>query len=166
LDQSAIDAASAYTQVSTNASGGVSMRMKSANTCTNGGLSSNGGSTCNIPGMPTGSGSAAQAMTAGTAAFGLFVAASANNTGGTGTITPDGNYNSAGHTTVGTPSSLWYGMDQAAGGVTSTYGDVIAASIAPLSLTNNQLVFAATASLTTQAGIYTVNESIIVTGTF
>jgi len=98
--------------------------------------------------------------------FGLFVAASTQNTGGVGTITPDGNYNSAGHTTVGTPSSLYYGMDQSTGGVTSTYGDVIAASTGPLSLVNNQLVFGATAALTTQAGIYTVNESIIVTGTF
>jgi hypothetical protein len=170
LDQSVIDASSAYTQVSTNASGGISMRMKSGNTCSNGGLSSNGGSTCNIPGVPTGSpaGSVSQAMTAGVAAFGLFVAASSNNTSGTGTITPDTNYNDGTNTNPATPSTLHYGMDQntTTSCVLSTYGDVIAASSAPLSLTNNQLVFAATASLTTQAGIYTVNESVIVTGTF
>jgi hypothetical protein len=58
-------------------------------------------------------------------------------------------------------------MDQdATNGVIGTYGDVIATSSGPLSLANNRLVFAATASLTTQAGIYTVNESIITTGTF
>ena len=166
LDQTAVDAASAYTQVSTNASGGVSMRMKSSNACANGGLSSNGGTTCNIPGVPSGTpaGSTAQAITAGTAAYGLYVANSANNTGGTGTITPDGTYHDNAHTTI--PSDLFYGMDQGSTGVTSTYGDVIASSSAPLSLVNNQLVFAATASLTTQAGIYTVNESIITTGTF
>ncbi|HSW98218.1 MAG TPA: hypothetical protein VLF71_00075 [Candidatus Saccharimonadales bacterium] len=167
LDSSLVDVASAYTQVSTNASSGISMRLKSANTCSNGGLSSNGGSTCNIPGVTTGSpaGSVAQAITAGSAAFGLYVANSTNNTAGTGTITPDANYHNASHTTIS--SDLWYGMDQDGSvGVTTTYGDVIATSSAPLSLTNNQLVFAATASLTTQAGIYTVNESIIVTGTF
>lgn len=168
LDQTAIDAASAYTQVSTNASGGVSMRLKSGNTCANGGLSSNGGSTCNIPGVSANNGSTAQGMTAGTAGFGLFVAGSNTNTGGTGTINPDSNYNDGTHTNTASPSTLYYGMDQTSngGGVTSTYGDVIASSNAPLSLVNNELVFAATASLTTQAGIYTVNESIITTGTF
>lgn len=167
LDQTAVDTASAYTQVSTNASGGISMRMKSSNTCSNGGLSSNGGTTCNIPGVASGTpaGSVAQAITAGTAAYGLYVANStANTVGGTGTITPDGTYHDGSHTTI--PTDLFYGMDQGASGVTSTYGDIVAASTAPLSLVNNQLVFAATASLTTQAGIYTVNESIIVTGTF
>lgn len=167
LDQTAVDTASAYTQVSTNASGGISMRMKSSNTCTNGGLSSNGGTTCNIPGVASGTpaGSTAQAIAAGTAAFGMYVANSNSNTvGGTGTITPDGTYHDAAHVTI--PTDLFYGMDQGSTGVTSTYGDVVAASSAPLSLVNNQLVFAATASLTTQAGIYTVNESIIVTGTF
>jgi hypothetical protein len=157
IDQTAVDVASAYTQVSTNASGGVSMRMKSGNACSNGGLSNDGGTTCNIPGKGT-----IGAIVAGTAAFGLYVAPSANNTGGTGTITPDSDYHDAAHTTIS--SDLFYGMNGT--NVTSTYGDVIATSSAPLSLTNNQLVFAATASLTTQAGIYTVNESIITTGTF
>jgi hypothetical protein len=161
IDSSAVDVASAYTQVSTNASGGISMRMKSGNTCSSGGLSSNGGSVCNIPGTPGGS-AAAVAMPAGTAGFGLFVAASSNNTTGTGTIAPVAPYNGNGHTTIS--SDLFYGMNGT--NVTSTYGDVIASSSAPLSLTNNRLVFAATAALTTQAGIYTVNESLIVTGTF
>ena len=161
LDQTAVDVASAYTQVSTNASTGISMRMKSGNSCSNGGLSSTGGAVCNIPGAPGGT-SPSVSMPAGTAAFGLFVAASANNATGTGTITPATTYNGNGHTTIS--SDLFYGMNGT--NVTSTYGDVIATSSAPVSLTNNQLVFAATAALTTQAGIYTVNESIIVTGTF
>ncbi|HSX34617.1 MAG TPA: hypothetical protein VLF62_03150 [Candidatus Saccharimonadales bacterium] len=171
LDQTAVDASSAYTQVSTNANTGISMRMKSNNTCTNGGLSSNGGTTCNIPGVPTSSGGVAQAIAAGTAAFGMYIANSTTSTTtspavtGSGTITPDANYHSASHVTI--PTDLWYGMDQdATNGVIGTYGDVIATSSGPLSLANNRLVFAATASLTTQAGIYTVNESIITTGTF
>lgn len=161
IDQTAVDVASAYTQVSTNASSGISMRMKSGNTCANGGLSNSGGTTCNIPGAPGGTSSSVN-MPAGTAAFGLFVAASANNATGSGTITPATTYNGNGHTTIS--SDLFYGMNGT--NVTSTYGDVIATSAAPTSLTNNQLVFAATAALTTQAGIYTVNESIITTGTF
>jgi hypothetical protein len=173
LDQTATDTASAYTQVSTNANTGISMRMKSSNACSNGGLSSDGGTTCNIPGVASGSpaGSTAQAITSGTAAFGLYVANSTTSTTttpavtGTGTITPDANYHNASHVTI--PTDIWFGMDQSGTvGVATTYGDIIAASSAPLSLVNNRLVFGATASLTTQAGIYTVNESIITTGTF
>ncbi|MBL8121257.1 hypothetical protein JNM87_00720, partial [Candidatus Saccharibacteria bacterium] len=48
----------------------------------------------------------------------------------------------------------------------STYGDPIAASSAPVSRINNNLVFAATPSLTTPAGIYTGNEILIATGVF
>ncbi len=165
LDQTVDDVASAYTQVSTNANSGISMRMKSGNSCANGGLSSNGGTTCNIPGISGGT-SSSVVLTPGTAGFGLFVAASSNNTTGTGTITPATTYNGNGHTTLPFtgPSDVWFGMNNT--GVTSTYGDVIATSSAPTSLTNNQLVFGATAALTTQAGIYTVNESLITTGTF
>ncbi|HSX33633.1 MAG TPA: hypothetical protein VLF91_04835 [Candidatus Saccharimonadales bacterium] len=170
LDQTTTDTASAFMQASTNANAGVSIRMKSSNSCANAGLSSNGGSTCNIPGQDN---TAASAITPGTAAFGLYVADSTTSTTttpavtGTGTVTPDGNYHNASHTNIGT-GDLWYGMDNTSGsgGVTSTFGDPIATSSAPLSLVNNQLVFGATASLTTQAGIYTVNESLICTGTF
>jgi hypothetical protein len=165
LDSTVTDTASVYTQVSTNANTGVTIRMKSQNSCSNGGLSSSGGAVCNIPGVPTTSGSVSQAITPGTAAFGLYVANSAANTAGTGTVVPDANYHHASHVTI--PSDLFYGMDQTAVvGVTGTYGDVIAASATPMSLVNNELVFAATASLTTQAGVYTVNESLIATGSF
>jgi hypothetical protein len=175
IDANTIDAASAYTQVSTNASGGISMRMKSGNTCSNGGLSSNGGSTCNIPGITAAgntSGTTPQGITAGVAMFGLFVAPSTTNTGtagsgGIGTITAASPYVGAlSHNTASSPTTLYYGMEQGTTGVTSDYGSTIATSPGPLSLVNNQLVFGATAALTTQAGIYTVNESIIVTGTF
>jgi hypothetical protein len=50
--------------------------------------------------------------------------------------------------------------------VTTTYGDTIMSCAGPVSQVNNHLVFAATASLTTQAGIYTGNEVLIATGTF
>ncbi len=164
LDASAVDTASVYTQVSTNASSGIIIRMKAQNSCSNGGMSSSGGAVCNIPGVAASSGSVAQAIVAGTAAFGMYVDASTANTAGTGTVTPDSNYNDGSHTTI--PTSLFYGMDQGGTGVLSTYGDPIASSAGPVSLVNNELVFAATASNTTQAGIYTAKEALIATGTF
>jgi hypothetical protein len=166
LDSTAVDAASAYTQLSTNASTGAVIRMKNTNSCADGGLSANGGTTCAI----VGNGSTAAAIAAGQAKFGLFVAASANNTtptAGTGTVAPAAIYNDGTHTTVATPSSLYYGMESGASGVGSTYGSTIATSSgAPCSFTNNQLVFGASAALTTPAGVYTNNEILIATGTF
>jgi len=169
LDNTAVDRATAYTQASTNATSGLAIRMHATNSCTNAGLSANGGSTCNINGMPTTSGIPAQVLTAGTTAFGLYVSNSATTSGvgtSTGTITPNGNYHDAAHTNEGT-GDLYYGMNQTANsGVVSTYGDAIASSSAPVSQINNHLVFGATAGLTVPAGIYTGSESLIATGTF
>lgn len=176
LSAAQIDADSAWTQLSTNATGGAIIRMKATNTCAVAGLSSTGGAACSIPGLPGSAtnGSVASAMTAGTAAFGLFVADStattgvANSTGGL--VNGDLNYNDGVNTNTAAPSSLFYGMDRQSGtgaqGVMTVYGDPIAASAGPVSQENNELVFAATSSLTTPAGIYTGNEILIATGTF
>lgn len=170
LDSSAVDLATVYTQTSTNASGGAIVRMKATNACANGGLSSTGGAVCNIPGtLGGGDGSAPAAIAAGTANFGLFVSASATTSGvtsSTGTITPDANYNDGTNVTETSAATLTFGMDQSGTGVGSTYGDPIMACTAPVSQINNHLVFGATASLTTQAGIYTGNEILIATGKF
>ncbi len=158
-----VDRASVYTQTSTNAANGIFIRMKNLNTCANAGLSSNGGTTCNIPGQDN---SAASVLTAGTASYGLYVAPSNFNATGSGTITPDGNYYDAAHVNIGT-GDLFYGMDNnSTDGVTTTFGDTIATASGPLSLVNNQLVFAATASNTTAAGIYTANMILMASGTF
>lgn len=172
LDASRVDVASAYTQISTNATYGAIVRMKATNTCTNGGLSNTGGAACNIPGLADGTftnGESPMAMPAGTAAYGLFVGLSSTTTGiasSTGTVTPDANYYTAAHDTGG--EGYWYGMDRrnTTDGVLSTYGDAIASSAGPVSRINNELRFAATPSLTTPAGIYTGNEILIATGTF
>jgi hypothetical protein len=168
LDSSAVDRSTVYTQMSTNASAGAIVRMKATNACTNGGLSSTGGAVCNIPGLNTGNTPAA--IVPGTAGFGLFVSNGAPTnqvTTSTGTITADPSYHDSGFTDESTPS-LKYGMDTStsADNVTTLYGDTIMACAAPVSQVNNHLVFAATASLTTQAGIYTANEILIATGTF
>lgn len=144
LDATAVYSDTAYTQISSNASTGVAVAMKTAYTCT--GLSKDGGTTCPITGM-----GAFASMTAGTAKFGLNVA---DGTGGTGTVSHNANYG----TTAGS-----YGMGA---NVTSTYGDPIESSSAPTTNVNSLLTFAATAGSSTTAGIYQTNEMLIATGTF
>lgn len=50
--------------------------------------------------------------------------------------------------------------------VTSTYGDTIASATGPLSNINVPLTFAATASNTTPAGIYTANISLVASSSY
>jgi hypothetical protein len=179
LDSSQVDTGSVYTQLSTNATSGAVINMHNSNTSC-GGLSANGGTTCAIPPINSGSNAGASAMAAGTAAFGLFVSDStADPANGNGTITPMGIYHNASHVTI--PTDLWYGMDTATslgantsprptitytGGVGSTFGSTVAYSTAPMYRVENTYVFAATAALTTPAGIYTANLSMIATGQF
>jgi hypothetical protein len=149
LDSTAVDTAPAYMQTSTNAQNGIIVRMKNSNSC--GGLSNDGGTTCNIAPV----GSTAATINPGTAEFGLNVASSS---GGIGTESPAAPYSTAGE----------YGMDNtsAPDNVTSTYGSEIAFTSGAVSNVNNTLTFAATAANTTAAGIYTANMDLIATGTF
>ncbi len=157
LSSTQVDVASVYTQLSTNAQTGAVVRMKASNSCTNGGLSSNGGSTCTIPGV----GGTAAAIAAGTAAVGMCVAPGSNSTA----TAPYIDATNSCPTTWGATNK--YGMDgNGATGTTSTYGGQIFATSAAVNAENNRCTFAATASLTTPAGIYTANESLIATGTF
>jgi hypothetical protein len=59
-------------------------------------------------------------------------------------------------------------MDQTTSGnnVTSEFGSTLASSTGPTYLVDTNYVFAATAGLTTPAGIYSANLSMIATGTF
>ena len=161
LDSSAVDTGFVYTQLSTNAINGAIISLRGGNSC--GGLSNDGGTNCPIPGI--GSGSAAQ-MTAGTANFGLFVGNSVQGPNGVGSLTADINYNNGVNTNTGSPSTLGFGMDNNYVPNTSTYGDTIATSAGPVYRANITNVFGATAALTTPAGIYTNNYSMIATGTF
>lgn len=162
LDSTAVDTNKIWTHTSTNAINGVTIRMKAANTC--GGLSSDGGVTCPIPAVGSGSG-VPTAMTAGTAAFGMFCI---NSTGGLGaSIDCDDNYRDAAEINVTAPN-IWYGMDTTTAGenVTSIYGDVIARSTGPVNGGLNEYLFAATAGNTTPAGVYRTNLAMIATGSF
>lgn len=131
-----------YMVLSTNASKGAAVSMKSNWTCN--GLSSDNGTTCGIPG-------AAGAIVAGTAGFGMKVG---TGTGSVGTLAPAGSY-----------SATTFHMGST--GTATTYGDTIAnTNNLPCSNMVSQLTFGATASLTTPAGIYSTNEDLIATGTF
>ncbi len=177
LDSNAVDHASIYSQLSTNATNGAVINLHSSNTAC-GGLSADGGATCAIPAINSGSGAGASALSAGTAGFGIFVSNSTPDpAGGTGTITPKAAYHNASHTTI--PSDVWYGMDTTTasgasgsppatynGNVTTTFGSTLASASAPVYRVENTYDFGATAALTTPAGIYTANLSMIATGSF
>lgn len=157
IDSSAVDSSNAFTQLSTNAGSGATVRMHTSTT--NGGLESGSNG---IPPASAGS-NAPNAITAGSAAFGLIVFP---GSGGTGTITADSNYYDVAHDTGG--ETFWYGMDSttSADNVTTSYGDRVFYSGAPVSNVNNTLTFAATASNVTPAGLYAANLALIATGTF
>lgn len=172
LDQTAVDTGTVYSQTSTNATNGAVISMRNSNT-TCGGLSADGGATCAIPAI----GSAASAIVAGTADFGMAVGPSADDTNGVGTLTPAATYYSASNyaftgglvplsTPTGNtvPTNVYYGMN--ATNVESTYGDTVASSTGPIYRVDDAYTFAATAALTTPAGIYTANMDLIATGTF
>jgi hypothetical protein len=150
LDSSQADTGNAYFQVSTNALTGAVIRMKTQNTCS--GLSRDGGSTCPIPGQGA---TPDFFTTAGIAEFGLNVGA---GSGGTGTVNADAPYSTASK----------YAMDTTTNNdVTAAYGTAIAdTNNAATASVNSLLTFAAQASVTTPAGVYSANESLIATGTF
>ena len=160
LDNSATDTGTVYSQISTNALFGAAVAMRNSNT-TCGGLSADGGVTCGIPAANGGANTPA-AITPGTAAFGMSVTNGTLGTGGIGTVTADANYNDG--------TATHYGMDTETvadpGAVTGTFGDRVIYTNSPCYRINNAYTFAATASLTTPAGIYTANMDLIATGTF
>jgi hypothetical protein len=114
-----------FTQLDTNATHGAVINMSNSNTtCSSagGGLSADNGTTCAIPAVGAGAGTPS-GITAGTAAFGLFVANSViTDPTGTGTVTPSGAYFSPSHCgptsasppicpNTGGAGNFFYGMD-------------------------------------------------------
>ncbi|MCA9326182.1 hypothetical protein KC976_01075 [Candidatus Saccharibacteria bacterium] len=153
LDAGSVDTNQVYSFVSTNALHGVIIRIHNNNAC--GGLSVDGGTTCGIPPVFAGAATTpASAMAAGTAALGLSVPSSAN-------VTTNAPYDGDG-------SLGYYGMDTTTSGAnaTTTFGSRVVSSTGPTDNVMNTWKFAATASNTTAAGIYTANMAVIATGTF
>jgi hypothetical protein len=179
LDPTVVDTAIIWTQLSTNANSGAVVNLRNSNnTC--GGLSADNNTTCAIPAVPDGNGATpgyqAGPITAGTARFGVFADNSVNDLNPAGTLTPTPAYHDNAHQTF--PTDVYYGMDTTtadgaglipkttAGSVKSTFGSTVASTSAPLSHIDMRYIFAAAASLTTPAGIYTANLSMVATGTF
>ena len=156
LDTSAIDTAPIYTQVSTNALNGYALYLRAGNTCA--GLSKDGGTTCGIPAVNSGAATGAT-ITAGTAAFGATVTDGTAVAGGTGTNTAITRWKTTAPT---------YIMDNttANDNVGYTYGSKIISATGQANGVGNTITFAATASATTPAGVYTENFSLVGVGTF
>lgn len=161
LDSSAVDTNDIWSYVSTNALHGVTIRMHNSNAC--GGLSTDGGTTCNIPAINSGA-SAPSAFITNTAGFGMFCENSIAQTGDS--VDCDAAYRDSSHNTF--PTDVYYGMDSTTSGenVTDTYGDTVTAADSPTSGAKNKYIFGATASDTTPAGIYKASLAMIATGTF
>jgi len=171
LDAGAVDTATAYTQLSTNALNGAVISLKTTNSTTCAGLQRDG--TCtSSSGIPPIGGYGA--MTAGTAAFGLSVddsVAAAGLTASPGSTvhavsTTNNLFPDVYGTTTANPGSYAMNTTGANTGVLSTYGDPIAYATAACKSMNNLLTYAATASPTTPAGVYSTTEALIATGTF
>lgn len=145
IDSTAVDVAGAYFQLSTNASGNTIVNMRTGNV--SGGLDS-GANTIPAVNDPT----TPQAIVAGTEEFGVRVQ---NGTGGTGTVTAASAY-------AGGAGEYNMRTAQASG----TYGDTIANATGPTGSMNVPLTFAATASSTTAAGIYTADITLIATSSY
>ncbi len=148
--------AKAYSQISTNAANGYDIYMRGHNSCPEGGLSKNGGTVCEIPAVAAGD-AIGNNLPSGTAAFGAIIGSGTAVTGGTGT-----------NTAVTKWAGPNYVMDTttALDNVNLVYGSHIIESTVQANSVKNEYTFAATASPTTPAGIYTQHFSLIAAGRF
>ena len=141
LDTSAIDTNVVNFSLSTNAQNGGFVRLK--------GDTLKAGTNDIDP-----AGATPFTFTAGTEKFGVKVTTSGTN------ITAASPYNSA------TADTYGFDVTTAGDNVTTTYGDLLATLTAPANNSVSTITFAAAASNTTAAGIYTAAEQLIATGTF
>lgn len=140
IDSTAVDTDTAVFGLSTNASSGATVRMR-------GDTLRSGSNTID----PVGDTAAAIVAGAANERFGLNVNPSAD-----GDVTADLNYAGAGN----------YGFDQAITTAANGYGDRIAYTVGPIVHRDTTLTFAATAALTTPAGLYQTALDLIATGTY
>lgn len=201
LESSAVDQAKVFSQLTTNATHGAVINLHNANTC--GGLTANGGTTCDIAAINNGSNAGPSDMNPNSpqGIIGVFVS---NGMASDATSVNVANelaspvYNDGIHTTIpasvpGPLNQLYYGMDTTSNdavssllpasptptlrsgrtngltnpsGIGGAFGSTVAYTSTPVYRVDNTYVFAATAALTTPAGIYTANMSLIASGTF
>ncbi|OGL24055.1 hypothetical protein A2791_04100 [Candidatus Saccharibacteria bacterium RIFCSPHIGHO2_01_FULL_46_30] len=156
LSSSAISTGNIYTQISTNAVGGAIVSIKSATSC--GGLKRLNASVCDI--AATG----ASDFTAGQAKFGVKIGA-VSDTGPVGDVI--GTYQPAGSSIYTTGAYAFNYDNTNATGVTSTFGDpILDTDGAPVNGKNIPLIFGASVTNNTPAGLYSTDLSLIATGKF
>ncbi len=155
LSSTVLSSDTIYTQISTNASSGAVINLKSNALSCGGLLRAGSPAACDI--TPTTDG-----IVAGDPEFGVRTATATNATGATnavGVLQATGTYN---------PTT--YTMGYVAGnatGVTSTYGDpFLNTNNLPVNNKNMAITFGASASNTTPAGFYSADMSMIATGKF
>ena len=160
LDATAVDTATAYAQLSTNAVSGAIVNMTNNNSC--GGLHRGGdaGGTCGIPAAGAGANTTGgftipTAAGSGLGGFGLSVGSASGTGTNFGTIAASAPYNGGANK---------YGMYTT--GVTGTYGDTIFSATGPLANQNVPLTFGAAAANNSPAGTYTANMNLVATGTY
>lgn len=154
LDASRVDTGTAHTQLSTNASSGAVVNLKTVSTTICAGLSRNGG-TDNCPIAAINQATPVQIVT-GAGRFGLTVDTSTGDAG----VTADPSYNGV----PTTDTSNRYNLVQTE--ALSTYGSPLMSSTGPVTNADNLITYAATPTNTTPAGNYTTSQSLIATGTF
>lgn len=157
LDSTHLSTGDIYTQISTNASDGAVVSLKSGVAC--GGLKRVEATGCDI--VPAGTGG----FSAGTAKFGVKAIADTTQdttvsaTGATFRIYPSSGYDGSNY------NLNWVSGN--ATGVASAYGDpILDTSGAPTNNRNMKLTFGASVSNNTPAGNYAADLSLIATGTF
>lgn len=153
LDSQAVYTGTIYTQISTNASGGAVVNLKSSATGCGGLINSSAPTQCYI--KPSG---ATGDVTANNALFGVKLGADVTDATN-GDFVADGSYNASN-----------YRLNYVTGdgtGITSTYGDpILKTNGAPANNLNQSLTFGASVSNNTPAGNYSADLSLIATGTF
>lgn len=155
LSASNLSTGDIYTQISTNASQGAVINLKSnADNC--GGLINSSASGCFIT-PATGD------FSAGTANFGLLVNSATDPTG----VTPSGEVRAVPASGYNGTTYLLNYASNGLSGVTSVFGDpVLDTHDAPANNKNSKLTFGASVSNTTPAGRYSADLSLIATGKF
>lgn len=149
LDNTAVDSDSAYFGCSTNANGNVVIRIK--------GTVLTSPSSNTIAAVNAGGSAGPYSITAGTAAFGLRIGTVSGTDYSASGVSPTAKYNSA--------TQYSWDTTSASNNTGLGAGDQIA-TVTPATDAWAKMNFAATAALTTPAGIYTASESLIATGTF
>lgn len=167
LDAQTVDTGTVWSQLSTNATAGASITMRNSNTVC-GGLSADNGATCAIPANNSGAATASGMLvgSSGGAQFGMYAGPYAVGGMGTiGTVAGSAAYFASGHAPTD-PTPYW-GMDTVStNNVKTVYGSTVASTAGPVYRACDQYTFAATAGLSTPAGIYTANLNLVATGTF